>query len=770
MDFKIDEGSSGIWAPLLTKRSPSVVNRFEIWKTNNGRLSVTIPGGSEGETFNGTDYSLNAVGVWRNITVTYTTGELKAYLDGVEIMNASAVSDGMYFDAEMFLGYRAVDNAMFAGNIRDVKLYSRVLSSGEVNAVCNDIDVTGGKVSDWGMDEGTGAVIKDAMGRNDGEITGAAWSLSPIPGPGSERHTIVYAAPDDPHSDKVLTRTVTRLSDGKTLYRESYYANSGKIMERAYYRDLPAEQAGQVTAMVDEAIQGKNIIIHYEDNPEGDGDGNIKRIEVEDPVTLLKFDGYMDGVNLGSDISHKLRAFTVSLDVNLGESTAGKWVPILTKRGTSIDERFEIWKNPAGQIYISFPGSNGGLDKKEYGYSLSGVNKWYNIALGYDGSTIKVYVDGIEVITQSWASNGMDFDAEMFLGYRKFDNSSFTGSIRDVRLFNRMITTGEVMAVDSGVDITDGLVSALDMAEGSGWSVIDSVGANNGVVIGPKWENTGDITDKSVTYEFEYYGAAPGATPGASNLFTKTKEDHPAGNVIYKETYYEGTGSLSQKEFSKDIPLEIFAQVSAFTGEPNIGNKIIFHYDDTPSGSGPGRVTGIDEIKRESILALDGTGDGVTVEHSSLHSLASFTISLDVKFSSDSQNNWVPVFTKRFSNSDRLEIWKNGSGRVYVSMPGGDSGDDVCGSVGSLGLVDKWYSLRMTYDGSTVEVFVDDTKVISKTYAPGVCKGLDFDGDMFFGYRQVGSQTVSQYKIHRTQSELFPVFSFTGCLALRISL
>ncbi|MBF0215990.1 MAG: hypothetical protein HQL30_03235 [Candidatus Omnitrophica bacterium] len=740
MDVKIDEGSSGVWVPFLTKRSGSAVTRFEIWKTNNGRLSVTIPGGIEGETFNGTDYSLNTVGVWRNITVTYTAGELKAYLDGVEIITKSAVSDGMYFDAEMFLGYRAVDSATLAGDIKDVKLYNRALSSGEVNAVSNDNDVTGGKVSDWAMDEGTGTVINDAIGRNDGTITGPTWSLSALPGPESERHAIVYADPNDPENDKILIKTIARLSDGKPIYKEAFYSGSGKIMKREYYRDLTPDLAGVVIAMVGEDIQGKNIIIHYDDNPAGTGDGNIKRIEVEDPITLLKFDGYMDGVSLGVDPSHDLKTFTISLDVNIGDGASGKWVPILTKRGTSVDERFEIWKNGVGQVYISFPGSNGGLDKKEIGYSLAGVNRWYNIALGYDGNTIKVYVDGIEVITQSWDSLGMDFSAEMFLGYRKFDNSSLPGSIRDVRLFDRMITTGEVMAINSGVDITAGLVSAWDMNEGSGWSVTDRVGTNNGSVIGPVWENTDDITEKSVTYEFEYYGET---AEGASKLFSKTKKDHPAGDLVYKETYYEDSGNLSRKEFSKNIPDGITAQAEDLAGEPNIGNTIIFHYDDNTAGNGPGRVVKVDEIKRESVLALDGTGDGVTVQSSALHSLGAFTISMDVKFSSGSQGNWVPVFTKRLSNSDRLEIWKSGAGRVYISMPGGEFGDDVSGSVGSLDQLDKWYSLEMRYDGATVTVYVDGSEVISKTYPAGACKGLDFDGDMFFGYRQVGTASLA---------------------------
>ena len=64
----------------------------------------------------------------------------------------------------------------FNGLIDDVRIYDRALSGKEVRTLCQGGKVPGGLLRHWPLDEGSGAVAKDAAGKTHGKVVAGTWA------------------------------------------------------------------------------------------------------------------------------------------------------------------------------------------------------------------------------------------------------------------------------------------------------------------------------------------------------------------------------------------------------------------------------------------------------------------------------------------------------------------------------------------------------------------------------------------------------------------
>jgi len=86
---------------------------------------------------------------------------------------------------------------------------------------------------------------------------------------------------------------------------------------------------------------------------------------------------------------------------------------------------------------------------------ITNTNTWYHIACTYDGSNIVVYVDGVSRATL--ARNGAIGDqtgASWNIGRRSNSELYLSGSIDDVRIYNRALSGAEVSSLYSGASNT----------------------------------------------------------------------------------------------------------------------------------------------------------------------------------------------------------------------------------------------------------------------------------------------------------------------------
>jgi len=158
----------------------------------------------------------------------------------------------------------------------------------------------------------------------------------------------------------------------------------------------------------------------------------------------LDFDGNDDYVKVLNSASLK----------NVGYVTASMWINLDNLN----DQNFYTHKNgDDGHEIVIFNGDLG-LWVKIAGtwYSANVVasdylttDTWYHLVGTYDGLTIRLYVDGSEV-----SSNTIDqgpipaIDADLCIGQNQFTGGAFVdGTIDEFRIYNRALSSSEIQAI-----------------------------------------------------------------------------------------------------------------------------------------------------------------------------------------------------------------------------------------------------------------------------------------------------------------------------------
>ncbi|MFQ6609900.1 MAG: PKD domain-containing protein, partial [Fidelibacterota bacterium] len=152
------------------------------------------------------------------------------------------------------------------------------------------------------------------------------------------------------------------------------------------------------------------------------GDGSTNQIYTTgNYVTTL--DGAGDYLQFSSPISNALSQFTVEIWV---KGTGGT---IFSRNSSGIDGFIQLGFNSTAQ----FTGSAGTMS-----INFDGIpqNIWSHVAMSYDGSQIKVFVDGNLIAAQSASGLINASNDNSFLG-RLFDGTdNFTGQMTDFRFWN----------------------------------------------------------------------------------------------------------------------------------------------------------------------------------------------------------------------------------------------------------------------------------------------------------------------------------------------
>ncbi|MBF0217008.1 MAG: hypothetical protein HQL30_08460 [Candidatus Omnitrophica bacterium] len=712
---KFDEAAMNSWQPVFIKKSASG-KTFEIWRSPANKLYFT---GYDGTTYVygvQSEAGLDTAERWYNIVVTFDGSALNAYIDGSMVFTQAFTGLGLDFDADVVLGCRDGSAAnSLEGAQRDVRVYNRALSASEIIEVKNGSNGVPGIVSEWKLDEGSGGIAIDSAGDNEGIISGPVWSNA-----GSSDKSwyceYEYLTPGDP-DDKRISAKQKKYTLGDKLFEAEYYYDNqdNRLMIREVYEESdPGE------------FYGGHFKYYYSDENSAGGAGRLSKAELIKPEGVLVFSESGDKINIGNPEGLKLGAFSVDMKVNFDVSALGTWQPILTKRGTD-GKALDIFKNDKDQLYIMATGPGGYVYTKVTSTAFLDANKWYDIALTTDGSILKVYIDGVMVFEGSFDSIGLDFDADMFLGYRAAGNMSLSGKIKDVSVFNRVISNTEAVSLLNDIDVTDGLVSHWQMNDGSGGKVIDSVGGNDGVVDGPDWSTTGFAKD-SWFYEYEY--ASP-ADPADRTVSKRTMKNSNTEIVIEIEEYYtDADNRLETREVVKETAFGEFKD-----------RHVKYYYLNEDDGSGKGRVERVDVLTYDYSLSFSEKGDAVNCGSAATLELQTLTVSGWVNFSEAGMAAWQPIFVKRASDSSRMfELFKTNDDKLYFSGTDG-SGNYVGFKTAALPFTkDTWYNIGITYDGTTISIYLNGSLVRSNDMS---LDAMNFAGDLLLGARNYPSETLN---------------------------
>jgi hypothetical protein len=163
----------------------------------------------------------------------------------------------------------------------------------------------------------------------------------------------------------------------------------------------------------------------------------------------LHFDGTNDAVNCGTDTAFNVggTSFTLEAWVN-----ASSWKTnvydgtIINKENNSNNGGYMLRAGSGGKVGFGIgAGTSGSWVEINTTSALLSLNTWHHIAATYDGSKMRLYVDGSAVDSVSTTiSVGVSTTTPLTIGYNPTYGRNWNGSIDEVRVWNTVRTPSEI--------------------------------------------------------------------------------------------------------------------------------------------------------------------------------------------------------------------------------------------------------------------------------------------------------------------------------------
>lgn len=210
---------------------------------------------------------------------------------------------------------------------------------------------------------------------------------------------------------------------------------------------------------------------------------------------------------------------------------------------------------------------------------------WYHFLSTYDGTDLKLYINGVEEATLAESNAPETSDQALYIGTNQSNSTFVNGSIDDLRIYNRALTSGEVndlYEAERPLAITEGLIASYeftgDANDGSG-------NGNNGTVFEATL-TTDRFGNTDEAYAFDGIDdgisiATLGQTP--SNLTMIAWFKYPSGGADGTHQIFEivGSGALALFENQAQTVINLnnnFITVEQATTS-DIWHQMAFTYD-----------------------------------------------------------------------------------------------------------------------------------------------------------------------------------------------
>jgi len=185
----------------------------------------------------------------------------------------------------------------------------------------------------------------------------------------------------------------------------------------------------------------------------------------------LSFDGVDDYVEVPHSSSlMPISSISISFWMKKLKDPLRGWVGLFYKRGSENSgyNGYSVLLQTDGSIRWEFPGvANAVVDS-----SVLANNTWYYIVAVYDGSSMKIFINGSLNNSRAVSGNIIPTVANLIIGTR---DAYFNGLIDEVRIYNRALSPEEIRFHYS----RGGPVAYWKFDEGQGTKVYDLSGNNN---------------------------------------------------------------------------------------------------------------------------------------------------------------------------------------------------------------------------------------------------------------------------------------------------
>ncbi|WP_460219631.1 LamG-like jellyroll fold domain-containing protein [Psychroserpens sp. MEBiC05023] len=151
----------------------------------------------------------------------------------------------------------------------------------------------------------------------------------------------------------------------------------------------------------------------------------------------FSFDGTSTYVDLGDNFDLNTSGFTISAWINRDINSGGR--TIIAKRDNANTEGFDFKLNNTGKLLMKWRNTSGVYQTSVANTTIP-FDEWHQVAATYDGSTLRMYIDGVlshtESRTQPTASNN-----SLYIGAAgDTPDKYFSGYIDEVRIWNTKLS------------------------------------------------------------------------------------------------------------------------------------------------------------------------------------------------------------------------------------------------------------------------------------------------------------------------------------------
>ncbi|MEW6063009.1 MAG: LamG domain-containing protein [Nanoarchaeota archaeon] len=411
--------------------------------TNRTSFELSI-GGSRKEL---NSVSTLTASTWYHVVATYDGSVMKIYINGVLDNSSSQTGNIDNYNTDVWLGMHSTCNSVpFNGIIDEVRIYNRTLSAAEIlehNATRYNTFLT----------QEAGAVAGDKIhcevtpnnNTADGSsVNSSELNLSNVV---VMQLTINSTNPLTNTSSQNITVYPTNLVQGARTNITNFYKNN--ISDAVLVMPFDTNTSNG-TATIGATTKD------YSSNGNTGTLGNITGTTQPNWTSSGKiggayiFDGVDDFVDAGNSTTFNITN-AITLEAWIKPSSFAGSRRIIDKPYTSCAAPYSqydlrLGEDLDGTNRTSFELSIGGSRKELNSVSTLTANTWYHVAATYDGSVMKIYINGVLDNSSSQTGNIDNYNTGVWLGiHNTCKIVPFNGTIDEVRIYNRTLSAAEIL-------------------------------------------------------------------------------------------------------------------------------------------------------------------------------------------------------------------------------------------------------------------------------------------------------------------------------------
>lgn len=194
----------------------------------------------------------------------------------------------------------------------------------------------------------------------------------------------------------------------------------------------------------------------------------LKNVVERRALQSLNFDGLDDRIEFGDVVESDQLSVTAWINTSVSNTR------IVSKFGAVWQYELKITTDGALEFGV---GIASGFVVAQGGTGLADGN-WHHVASTWDGTTIKLYIDGVAVGSKAASGTLVTGSDPLFIGSWGGTYEFYKGMMTDVALWNTALTAGKVSEIHSSCSLfgtEDGLKLLIDFNESKNSSVVNQI-------------------------------------------------------------------------------------------------------------------------------------------------------------------------------------------------------------------------------------------------------------------------------------------------------